>query len=565
MTPFQKLILIPTLTITTLGVLVLGWVMMGDKQPVEIQNTTFTTQQVKTTFTVSWWTTMTTIDPNTCMTTEIPVCKKRFWKDLDSNTCKQVVFEVDCMFYDEVSKNEKEFNKLLTEYWIAWREEGAFECSIVLDTITTYGYVCSEEELGNTKPDTNTKWMCRDNSRTCKKVMREWKEILLREKNLGARYDPTGKTEICDGRDNDCDWQVDEWYHQKEYLRDFDGDGWGNLDMTTKACFPPPWHVLKAGDCDDLDKEVYPGAYELCDGIDNNCNMHIDEWNVCELVWLGAWSCSFEAIEIAKKNIGKALAQCKQTKQKPIVVTDYKKFWTRPLSRWKGWWEIIVNHKAVNPLDYLILAGIFHNLNAHKFEKEDKYWTFTWNLTFLFSKNYYHKFKTYWYENIDIIMEGKLVKVYKIRTFMRDELLYTLTFKNKQELEVFISFFNLLKSNNEYIDWWIESLSESLLKLHSKDYKWVYKLLNVSMQQHLLSKWKSINWWSIIDEIKEYIDQSLWNISDNQKVCFTSCVTNYLLDYQEETNDKDISWVINDWVWNCVNYQQVAWYIYEVK
>jgi hypothetical protein len=277
---FPNSILIPILTITTLGVLILGWVMMGDKQqPIEMQNTTFTTQQVVS---VSWATeTITTIDPNTCMTTEIPACKKRFWKDFDDTTCKEVVFEVDCMFYDEVSSNQQEYTELLSEYGLVWREETSIACDAqLIETIIVNGYACEEKDLGKTISDTNTKWMCRDNSRTCKKITRDGKEILLREKNLATRYDPTGKTEICDGRDNDCDEQVDEWYQQKEYLRDFDDDWRGNIDMKTKACTRPPGHVLKAGDCDDLDKAVYPWAYEMCDLKDNNCNRQIDEYLV---------------------------------------------------------------------------------------------------------------------------------------------------------------------------------------------------------------------------------------------------------------------------------------------
>ena len=36
-------------------------------------------------------------------------------------------------------------------------------------------------------------------------------------------------------------------------------------------------------DCDDQNADVYPGAEELCDGVDNNCNRHVDEglWLSC--------------------------------------------------------------------------------------------------------------------------------------------------------------------------------------------------------------------------------------------------------------------------------------------
>ena len=48
---------------------------------------------------------------------------------------------------------------------------------------------------------------------------------------------------------------------------------------------------LAGEDCDDLDHRVYPGAEEICDGKDNNCNGQSDEgfdldgdgaWNMAE-------------------------------------------------------------------------------------------------------------------------------------------------------------------------------------------------------------------------------------------------------------------------------------------
>jgi hypothetical protein len=47
---------------------------------------------------------------------------------------------------------------------------------------------------------------------------------------------------------------------------DADGDGHG-----TTACAPAP-----GDDCDDTQATVYPGAPELCDGIDNDCDKKID-------------------------------------------------------------------------------------------------------------------------------------------------------------------------------------------------------------------------------------------------------------------------------------------------
>jgi hypothetical protein len=61
------------------------------------------------------------------------------------------------------------------------------------------------------------------------------------------------------------------------YYRDADGDGYGLTNETANGCAAPQNYVAISGDCNDADASVYPGAVELCDGKDNNCNGQADE------------------------------------------------------------------------------------------------------------------------------------------------------------------------------------------------------------------------------------------------------------------------------------------------
>jgi len=87
-----------------------------------------------------------------------------------------------------------------------------------------------------------------------------------------------GADEACNQRDDDCDDAVDEGVLLELYT-DADGDGWGDLSQPVQACEPDSGQVSAdfAGDCDDGDPAVFPGAEETCNGADDDCDDAVDE------------------------------------------------------------------------------------------------------------------------------------------------------------------------------------------------------------------------------------------------------------------------------------------------
>jgi len=84
-----------------------------------------------------------------------------------------------------------------------------------------------------------------------------------------------GETETCNDVDDNCDGNVDEGC--TTYYRDADGDGYGDSGDALTATSPPNGYVATGGDCDDTDDEIYPGATEQCNGVDDDCDTHTDE------------------------------------------------------------------------------------------------------------------------------------------------------------------------------------------------------------------------------------------------------------------------------------------------
>jgi hypothetical protein len=81
-------------------------------------------------------------------------------------------------------------------------------------------------------------------------------------------------SEICDGKDNDCDLLVDETGAAgcNEAWPDLDGDGFG-AGIASCECGTPEGFSATMDDCNDGDASVNPGALESCaTAYDDNCD-----------------------------------------------------------------------------------------------------------------------------------------------------------------------------------------------------------------------------------------------------------------------------------------------------
>jgi hypothetical protein len=87
-----------------------------------------------------------------------------------------------------------------------------------------------------------------------------------------------GLAEICNKVDDNCDGQVDNGIAFTAWYPDADGDGAGSASAIPEmSCAPVPGKVQSATDCDDARTTAKPGAAELCNGADDDCDGQADE------------------------------------------------------------------------------------------------------------------------------------------------------------------------------------------------------------------------------------------------------------------------------------------------
>ncbi len=83
--------------------------------------------------------------------------------------------------------------------------------------------------------------------------------------------------EVCDNADNNCNGIIDSDALEKPiWYLDTDEDGFGG-QAQRPDCQQPEGYTATSDDCDDGDGRIYPGAMELCDSKDNDCDGVEDE------------------------------------------------------------------------------------------------------------------------------------------------------------------------------------------------------------------------------------------------------------------------------------------------
>jgi hypothetical protein len=116
-----------------------------------------------------------------------------------------------------------------------------------------------------------------------------------------------GATEVCDSIDNDCDTVIDDadpdLVGGSTWFEDSDGDGYGDASVSALACVQPTGFVTDDSDCDDNESLSNPGAAEVCDDIDNDCDGDVDQDDVDYTGSVSTWYYDFDIDGLGDPNV----------------------------------------------------------------------------------------------------------------------------------------------------------------------------------------------------------------------------------------------------------------------
>lgn len=86
-----------------------------------------------------------------------------------------------------------------------------------------------------------------------------------------------GAVEACNGRDDNCNQQADEGLSSVTTWPDLDGDGFGDAKGAPLTGCSAGKRAPNDDDCNDADPAIRPGAKEVCNVKDDNCDGRVDE------------------------------------------------------------------------------------------------------------------------------------------------------------------------------------------------------------------------------------------------------------------------------------------------
>ena len=86
-----------------------------------------------------------------------------------------------------------------------------------------------------------------------------------------------GTLDVCNNLDDNCNGIFDEDAIFLTWYMDDDSDGYGNNTIDSITCFELSGFVFDNTDCNDTNNLINPGTFEICNSLDENCNLLIDE------------------------------------------------------------------------------------------------------------------------------------------------------------------------------------------------------------------------------------------------------------------------------------------------